>query len=112
MSIGIKSKNSQFTVGKANIVADVGADLDESIAHFDEFNHVATNAKQINKIFKGFKVKPSAELVAQAIDKIREEKSTDGLSQTPLKEWFDNQGLNAALWVNVVAQLGAAVLGS
>lgn len=112
MSTGIRSTDSQFVVGKANIVADLGIDMVRSKARIDELNHASPTAPDLESILKSMIVRPPEELVQSALEQAKNEGSTEGLSYTKLKQWCDKQGVNAAMWIQLVAAIGTTVFGS
>lgn len=106
VSTGIRSDNSTFTVGKANIVADIGIDLkNKSHAQIEELNHYApdTPAALIHAL-KRLPVQPPSELVKDAIE---HQKSTGSIDGSKLWDWFSKQGINLSFW----AQLSVAFAG-
>lgn len=111
MSTGIRSTDSEFTVGKANIVANVGLDMVRSKAHIDELNHVSPEVKDLEGVLKAMAVRPPEELITSAVEEVKSAGSTEGLSYTKLKQWCDQQGVNAGMWAQLVAAIGISVLG-
>ncbi|EKT4479065.1 SEC-C domain-containing protein [Pseudomonas putida] len=111
MSTGIRSTDSQFVVRKANIVADVGIDLVRSKAKIDELNHASPTAPDLESVLKAMTVRPPEELVQSALEQAKNEGTTEGLSYTKLKQWCDTQGVNAGMWMQLVAAIGIAVFG-
>lgn len=112
MSTGIRSTDSEFTVGKANIVADVGVDMLRSKGRIEELNHVATDAPDLESLLKAMAVRPPEDLIQDALDQTKKEGSTEGLSYTKLKQWCDKQGINAALWLQLATAIGTSAFGS
>lgn len=106
MSTGIKSDNSAFTVGTANIVADTGVDLkNNSKAHFDELNYFAPNTPiALVNALRSLPIQPPHELVKDAIEYQKANGNIDG---SRLWDWFDKQGINLSFW----AQLSVAIAG-
>ncbi|CRM71117.1 SEC-C metal-binding domain-containing protein [Pseudomonas sp. 25 E 4] len=106
MSTGIKSDNSAFTVGTANIVADTGVDLkNNSKAHFDELNYFAPNTPiALVNALRSLPTQPPHELVEDAIEYQKANGNIDG---SRLRDWFDKQGINLSFW----AQLSVAIAG-
>ncbi|WP_105948345.1 SEC-C metal-binding domain-containing protein [Pseudomonas sp. LLC-1] len=111
MSTGIRSTDSQFTVGKANIVADVGVDLVRSKARIEELNHIATDVPDLESLLKAMVVRPPEDLIQDALEQTKKEGSTEGLSYTKLKQWCDKQGINAALWLQLATAIGTSAFG-
>jgi len=111
MSTGIKAtNNSKFTAGTANIVADIGVDLDNSVGHIEIFNFLPSEGSSLEQLFENFSVKPSRQLVEEAASEVAATRDANVLQKSKLKTWFDDQGLTASLWVNVAATIAAAVL--
>lgn len=106
MSTGIRSDNSSITVGKANIVADIGIDLkNKSHAQIEELNHYAPDTPPaLIHAIKSLPVQPPSELVKDAIE---HQKATGSIDGSKLWDWFSKQGINLSFW----AQLSVAFAG-
>lgn len=112
MSTGIKSDNSSFTAGKATIIADVGVDLaNKSVAHIDEFVHIAPDTPKLAEILSNMKVAPPPELVKEAVASVKQAGSIEVLDKSRIKKWCAEQGVNTALWAQLVTTIGVAALG-
>ncbi|MFV3326740.1 YecA family protein [Pseudomonas sp. NY15372] len=111
MSTGIRSTRSTFTVGKANIVADIGVDLTDSHAHIEELNHVVPNVLGVDEFLKGLGVAPPKEILDEAFREVRSSGTTETLEHSRLKTWCMEQNINAGLWVQLAGAIGIAVFG-
>ena len=108
MSTGIKSDNSKFTVGKANIVADVGVDLrNGSDGHIDELNHISPDTPELAEVLKSLPVQPPEELVQDAIS---QQKSRGTIEGSRLKAWFDKEEMSGAFWAQISVAIAGLVL--
>lgn len=111
MSTGIKSDNSTFTIGKARIVADVGIDMVNSVAHIDDYTFLSTSAPDLHKILRGMQKVPPPELISEAMSAVNSSKDSNVIQKSRLKKWATEQGLNASLWLQLSAAVAIAALG-